>query len=76
MVDREKIKMGMMELMAMRTEEVEKAVKDPVEFPKALKEYEQARAVVIKLDVDVSEYDKRRNKSREDYGNAHSGVML
>ena len=75
MADREKIKMGMVELMAMSIEDIEKSIKDQLRFQEALKEYERIRTIAIRF-IEVLEYDRRREEAREEYSKKHSGVML
>jgi len=77
MADREKIKMGMIELMALRIGSMQDSVnkEDPSEFLMAREEYIKAKTVAGRF-IDIVDYDKQFARLCEEYSRKHHGVML
>jgi hypothetical protein len=80
MANREKIKIGMMELMAMSIDNITKALSSDKsdDFSQALREYAEHRNIAMNfLDKEYIEMcDINKDKLNEEYSRRHSGVML
>ncbi len=77
MADREKIKTGMMELMAMSIDNIALTIDNPEEFSRAVREYGEHREVASRfLDGEyINLCDRRKEQLTERYSEKHSGVM-